>query len=93
LAEKPSVAVLPFENISGDPEQQYFADGIVEENGIFWRPASESLEASKPRLPCGVRGGPARNALTTSGYSVSGICAAYCYCTNNITMALGHIYR
>jgi TolB-like protein/Flp pilus assembly protein TadD len=31
LPEKPSIAVLPFENISGDPEQQYFADGIVEE--------------------------------------------------------------
>jgi tetratricopeptide (TPR) repeat protein len=38
-------------------------------------------------------GGPARNALTTSGYSVSRICAACCYCTNIITMALEHIYR
>ena len=25
------LAVLPFENLSGDPEQEYFADGIVEE--------------------------------------------------------------
>jgi TolB-like protein/Flp pilus assembly protein TadD len=31
LPEKPSIAVLPFENMSGDPEQQYFADGMVEE--------------------------------------------------------------
>src|SRR5258708_5280567 len=31
LPDKPSVAVLPFENISGDPEQEYFADGMVEE--------------------------------------------------------------
>jgi TolB-like protein/class 3 adenylate cyclase/Tfp pilus assembly protein PilF len=31
LADKLSVAVLPFENMSGDPEQEYFADGIVEE--------------------------------------------------------------
>lgn len=31
LADKPSIAVLPFENMSGDPEQDYFADGIVEE--------------------------------------------------------------
>ena len=29
--ERPSIAVLPFENLSGDPEQDYFADGIVEE--------------------------------------------------------------
>ncbi len=29
--EKPSIAVLPFQNMSGDPEQEYFADGIVEE--------------------------------------------------------------
>ena len=31
LPEKPSIAVLPFANMSGDPEQEYFADGIVEE--------------------------------------------------------------
>jgi TolB-like protein/class 3 adenylate cyclase len=31
LPDKPSVAVLPFTNISGDSEQEYFADGIVEE--------------------------------------------------------------
>src|SRR5262249_38321652 len=31
LPDKPSIAVLPFQNISGDPEQGYFADGMVEE--------------------------------------------------------------
>jgi TolB-like protein len=31
LPSKPSIAVLPFQNLSGDPEQAYFADGVVEE--------------------------------------------------------------
>src|SRR4051812_38620149 len=31
LPYKPSIAVLPFQNMSGDPEQEYFADGMVEE--------------------------------------------------------------
>lgn len=31
LPSKPSIAVLPFQNMSGDPEQEYFADGMVED--------------------------------------------------------------
>jgi len=31
LPDKPSIAVLPFINLSGDPEQDYFADGVVED--------------------------------------------------------------
>src|SRR5205814_3227168 len=31
VPDKPSIAVLPFDNMSGDPEQEYFADGMVEE--------------------------------------------------------------
>jgi adenylate cyclase len=31
LPDKPSIAVLPFQNMSSDPEQEYFADGIVED--------------------------------------------------------------
>ena len=31
VAEKPSIAVLPFQNMSGDPDQEYFVDGMAEE--------------------------------------------------------------
>src|SRR5205807_832228 len=31
LSDRPSLAVLPFQNMSGDPEQEYFVDGIVED--------------------------------------------------------------
>jgi len=31
LPDKPSIAVLPFQNMSSDPEQDYFADGMVED--------------------------------------------------------------
>jgi TolB-like protein len=31
LPDKPSIAVLPFANMSGDPEQDYFADGMTED--------------------------------------------------------------
>ena len=31
LPDRPSIAVMPFANMSGDPEQEYFADGMVEE--------------------------------------------------------------
>jgi adenylate cyclase len=31
LPDRPSIAVLPFTNMAGDPEQEYFADGMVED--------------------------------------------------------------
>ena len=31
IPDKPSIAVLPFENLSGDPKQEYFADGVSED--------------------------------------------------------------
>jgi len=37
VAAKPSIAVLPFQNMSGDPEQDYFCDGLVEDIGAAKR--------------------------------------------------------
>ena len=65
LPDKPSIAVLPFQNMSGDPEQDYFADGIVEDiitalsrftelfviarNSSFTYKGSSGREAGRPR--------------------------------------------
>jgi adenylate cyclase len=46
LPDKPSIAILPFMNMSGDPEQEYFADGVVED--IIQRfPASSGCSSSR----------------------------------------------
>jgi DNA-binding winged helix-turn-helix (wHTH) protein len=37
LPDKPSIAVLPFQNLSADPEQEYFADGVVEGGALRTR--------------------------------------------------------
>jgi adenylate cyclase len=43
LPDKPSIAVLPFQNMSGDPEQEYFADGMVVDIITALYPASSSF--------------------------------------------------
>jgi TolB-like protein len=42
LPEKPSIASLPFQNLSGDPEQEYFADGAVEASSLSCRGSAYS---------------------------------------------------
>ena len=57
--DKPSIAVLPFANLSGDPEQDYFTDGIVEDiiTGLVgWAGCS---------LSRATRASPTRGALST----------------------------
>ena len=50
LPDKPSIAVLPFLNMSGDPEQDYFSDGITEEiiTGLSKIPKMMSLLGTLP---------------------------------------------
>jgi len=70
LPDKPSIAVLPFQNMSGDPEQEYFVDGMVEEiitalSRIRWlfvialwhshSTGSAAPAGQRPRAPCSPR--------------------------------------
>jgi hypothetical protein len=57
LPDKPSIAVLPFANMSGDPEQEYFADGMVEEI-ITRSPASAGSSSSPAIRPSPTKGRP-----------------------------------
>lgn len=54
LPDKPSIAVLPFQNMSGDPEQEYFADGMVEDiitalSRFKWLFVSPAIQRSHTR--------------------------------------------
>jgi len=56
LPNKPSLVVLPFQNMSGDPEQEYFADGMVERSSPPCRAsAGSSLSHAIRALPIRVR--------------------------------------
>jgi adenylate cyclase len=64
LPDKPSIAVLPFQNMRGDPEQEYFADGMVERSSpacrAFARASSShairALPTRASRRMCGRSG-------------------------------------
>jgi adenylate cyclase len=45
LPDKPSIAILPFQNMSGDPDQEYFADGMAEDiiTALSWHNAHRQM--------------------------------------------------
>ena len=45
LPDRPSIAVLPFANMSGDPQQEFFADGMVEDIITLYPVAVRSLSS------------------------------------------------
>ena len=52
IVQKPAVAVLPFDNLSGDPEQEYFSDGLSEDIITLlsaWRSPVQSTSSCHPR--------------------------------------------
>jgi hypothetical protein len=55
LLDKPSIAVLPFANLSGDPKQEYFADGMVEEIIPTGWSRRSSPCSRRPRTPDAIR--------------------------------------
>jgi adenylate cyclase len=79
LPDKPSIAVLPFQNMSGDPEQEYFADGMVEDIITALSRTKSLFEDDRPRraprngssesnrsAPIARRGGSQRTHLAPS---------------------------
>src|SRR4051812_20308469 len=71
LPDKPSLAVLPFQNMSGDPEQDYFADGMVEEiitalsriRGCSSLPGIQALHFAAGRSMSGRSAGSSASAM------------------------------
>jgi len=69
LPDQPSIAVLPFQKMSGDPEQEYFADGVVEEivNGDAYLLFSGFIEPSRASIPWQAHGHPSGKCWFTPG--------------------------
>ena len=66
LPGKPSIAVLPFENMSGDPEQEYFADGMVEDI-ITGLSRSKSAFCDRPSFQLHLQGQSCRHQAGRPG--------------------------
>jgi DNA-binding winged helix-turn-helix (wHTH) protein len=76
LSDKPSLAVLPFTNLSSDPEQEYFADGMVEDIIPAFRGPNRS-SSSRVSLPLRTRARPSTS-------SRSGVNLAFATCSRAV---------
>ncbi|MGA7530970.1 MAG: hypothetical protein WBW27_03655, partial [Pseudolabrys sp.] len=56
---KPSIAVLPFANMSGDPEQEFFVDGLTEDIGTVRNSVCEAIMMEGKGASYGYRERPA----------------------------------
>ena len=74
LPDKPSIAVLPFTNMSGDPEQEYFADGLVEDIITALEPG-ELLLRDRPQLVLHLQGPGGGRAPGRRASSASATCS------------------
>jgi adenylate cyclase len=73
LPDKPSIAVLPFQNMSGDPEQEYFADGMVETSSRR-SPVSHGCSSS-PAIPASLTRARRSTYARSRAISVSTMCS------------------
>ena len=80
ISNKPSIAVLPFDNMSGDPEQEYFSDGITEDiitelaryRGLFVIARNSSFAFKGAAVDIAAVGREARRALRGRGQRAQG---------------------
>ena len=74
LPDKPSIAVLPFQNMSGDPEQEYFVDGLVEDI-ITALVALQIAVRNRPQLELHLQGQAGRHQAGRSANSACATCS------------------
>jgi hypothetical protein len=80
LPDKPSVAVLPFQNMSGDPEQEYFADGLAQE-------AEAHAQLALRLSPRGYGIGTAHLALAMAHFTLRNHAEAVRWCESAIQVS------
>jgi adenylate cyclase len=80
IPDKPSIAVLPFDNLSGDPEQEYFSNGITEDlisalskiSGLSVAARTAALQYKEPESRSAASRSRSRGALRVGGQRAEG---------------------